>query len=141
MVEYRIAFVTDLYIGLAVDHPALVLVQGYPNAASLQEYFVSTDLIQESCELAESSENTPHGEVISYQLRCRVGRESDFWKAWIESRCMAAVELANGEKILLGSREYPLLYSYSRTSGVQQTDSSDSTLIFQTSIPAALLPG
>lgn len=135
MVESRISLCLQIYIGLSSNYPALTLVDGYPNQASLDNFFEAVPMVLEASELIESLEDTAHGDVETYQLRTRVGRESDFWKQWKNQRCMAAVELANGENILVGTNDYPLTYAYNRNSGVQQTSESDTTLTFQTTVP------
>lgn len=135
MVESRITLCLQVYIGLAADYPALTLVDGYPDASSLTDFFEAVPMVLEASDLSESSEDTPQGELITYQLRTRVGRESDFFRNWIHARCMAAVELANGEKLLVGSADYPLRYQYARNTGAEQTAQSDTTMTFATTVP------
>lgn len=135
MVESRIALILQLHIAEASKESLLTLEDGYPDASSLSTHFLPVPMILEANELGESLADTPQGDVVDYQLRFRVGRESDFYQNWIHRRCMAAVELANGEKLLIGSEAYPLRYAYSRPIGAQQTAESDVTLTFQTRVP------
>ena len=135
MVESRVALILQLHIAEASVESLLTLVDGYPDASSLSTHFLPVPMILEASELSESLSDTPQGDVIEYQLRFRVGRESAYYTAWIHKRCIAAVELANGEQLLIGSEDYPLRYAYSRPIGAAQTAESDVTLTFQTAVP------
>lgn len=137
MVESRIAMILQLHLAESSKEPLLTLVDGYPDPASLAAHFEEVPMILEANELSETLTDTPQGDVTEYQLRFRVGRESDFYSLWIQKRCIAAVELANGEKLLIGSQDYPLRYTYSRPIGAANGSESDVTLTFQTSVPVA----
>ncbi len=137
MVESRIALIVQIYIAESSKFPLLTLEAGYPSMSSIQTHFQEVPMLLEASELTESLTDTPHGDVLEQTIRFRVGRDANFYELWKNKRCIAALELANGERLLIGSQNYPLRYVYTRPIGAQQTTESDSTLTFTTIVPVA----
>lgn len=135
MVTDRISLINEAYLADASDYDSLTLVDGFPNDASLTAFFGEVPLVLEGGELTEGLEDTPHGDLQSIQLRLKIGRDSEFHKDWSHRKLIAAVKMANGEQILLGTDEYPLSYGYDRNSGASATAERDTTMIFQAMIP------
>lgn len=135
MVTDRISLINEAYLADSSSYDSLTLVDGFPTGANLISYFKEVPLVLEGGELAEGLEDTPHGDLNSIQLRLKIGRDSEFHKDWIHRKLIAAVKMANGEQILLGSKAYPLSYGYDRNSGAAATAERDTTMTFQAVIP------
>lgn len=135
MVTDRISIITEAYLSDSSNYKLLTLVNDFPTSANLVTYFQEVPLVLEGGELSEGLEDTQQGDLQSIQLRLKIGRDSEFYKDLIHRKLIAAVKMANGEQILLGSGEYPLSYGYDRNSGASATAERDTTMTFQVVIP------
>jgi|SRR5690606_27673792 len=126
------------FIGLAdpADWTAISnnLEEGYPSNLGMQ-YFSKPELIPESAELSESSSDTDHGRLITYTIRLRLPREASLHTTFRRKNAVIALELLNGERYLLGSREHPMKLEYTRSSGMAIGDSNDTEITITGSYP------
>lgn len=132
LVMERTSLITALYVAPISNYNSITLdADGYPNVASLANYFEEAPLVQESSQHQETEEETDQGNVIQHAIRCRIYRDSEFYLINRHQLVMLYFETANEERYFLGSPANPLLYLSNRNSGVSNTDSRDTELNFR----------
>ena len=131
----RTSIITRLYVAQASAYPSLTLVDGLPDATSLDTYFDNCPIVLEGADLRESVQDNEQGQLIQYNVRARIGRDSDFYLLHAHRMVLLYIETTNGERHFLGSDDYPLLYLYDRDSGAGNADTRDTVLTYSQTVP------
>lgn len=124
----RTSIITRLMLSKASNYNSLTLVGGLPDAVSLTTYFTAIPYVTERADFQERTEDSPQGSILSVAIRAAIHRDATEHLTFANTRIMAYIETANGEKHLFGSDSYPLTYDYERDSGAGNADDRFTTL-------------
>lgn len=125
----RTSIITRLFLADAKSYNSIILVDGLPDASSLNEYFDQVPIALERADFREATEDSDQGELLDISIRANIYRDSDFYKDFTKKFVLVYLETANAEKHFFGSADHPLTYRYTRDSGSTNSDSRDTTLL------------
>lgn len=131
----RTSIITVLLLADAADYASLTLVNGLPDTDSLVDYFHTADLVLERNRLNEATSDSPQGQLVEYSLQVAVHRDSDYHRTFTHKKVLAYIETSNGEQYFLGSPDYPLSYTYQRSSGQSVSDTRETQLNLSVTLP------
>jgi hypothetical protein len=132
----RTSIITALYIAKSERYFLIELdAEGLPDNVSLENEFTKLAFVLEKAQLRQNLEDSDQGKLEAIEIRVNVHRESTVHETFGQSFVLVYLETANGEKHFIGTRDYPLSFSYTRDSGAGNADGRETTLEMGMRVP------